>query len=55
MFVEETFSQPADVQLHLTSREIANLNRDLQGLRFVHVWAGTLSSRWIAVPGSCRR
>ena len=54
-YVQETFSKPANVQLHLTTRDIADPNLDLQGLRFIHVWVGTLSSDWITVPGSCRR
>jgi len=48
------FFAPADVRLRMTTREIANPNGDLQGLRFIHVWIGTLTSDWIHVPESCR-
>ncbi len=54
-FVPEGFSTPAEVQLHFTTQEIASPNLDLQGLRFIHVWVGMLSSNWIAVAGSCSR
>ena len=48
------FFTPADVRVRLTTREIANPNGDLEGLRFIHVWIGTLTSDWIHVPESCR-
>jgi hypothetical protein len=54
-YTAETFSTPADVQLQLTTQEMATPNSDLQGLRLIHVWVGTLSSNWIAVPASCGR
>jgi len=51
----ETFSTPAYVQLQLTTQEMSTPNSDVQGLRLIHVWIGTLSSNWIQVPAACGR
>jgi hypothetical protein len=49
------FSQPAEVQLRLTTREMGPLNLDVPGLQFIRTWVGTLTSDWITVPRDCRR
>jgi hypothetical protein len=48
---EEPFSTPADLQLHLTTQEMGRTSPDLQSL--IHVWVGTLTSKWIHFPGDC--
>jgi hypothetical protein len=45
----------ADVRARLTTRENRNPNLDVQGLRFIHVWIGTLISDPIHLPDACRR
>jgi hypothetical protein len=52
---KEPFSTPADLQLGLTTREVGRLNGDVQGLSFIHVWIGTLTSDWIRFPNQCGR
>ena len=47
------FSTPAAVRVRLTTQTVPTLNPDLEGLRFIHVWAGTLTSDWIPLPGDC--
>jgi hypothetical protein len=50
---QEPFVVPAELQLRLTTRETGKLISDLQGLSFVRVWVGTLTSDWIRFPGDC--
>jgi len=50
----DLFSSPAEVSVRLKTRELQSLNSDVQGLSFVHVWVGTLTSERIPFPGSCR-
>ncbi len=49
------FTRPAKVQVRLTTEEIGHTNSDMQGLKFVHVWVGTLVSQWLEVPRECPR
>ena len=53
--VRESFATPAEVHVRLTTNEIGNPNLDVQGLRFIHVSVGTLTSDRIHFPESCRR
>jgi hypothetical protein len=53
--VRESFSSPAELRLHLMTREIGNPNFDVQGLRVIHVWVGTITSDWIHFPDACSR
>jgi hypothetical protein len=50
---EEPFSAPADLQLHLATREVGRTNNDMQGIRLIHVWVGTLTSNWVRFPSDC--
>ena len=51
---QEPFVVPAELQLRLTTREVGKPQNDLQGLSFIHVWVGTLTSDWIQFPKDCR-
>jgi hypothetical protein len=50
---EHPFSAPADLQLHLATREVGRANNDMQGISLIHVWVGTLTSNWVRFPGDC--
>src|SRR5262245_17565773 len=50
---EEPFSAPADLQLHLTTREVGRANSDMQAISLIHVWVGTLTSDWVRFPIDC--
>ena len=50
----DLFSTPVGVRVRLTTQQIGNTNLDVQGLRFIHVWVGTLTSDQISFPNSCR-
>ena len=52
-FTKEPFLAPADLQLHLATREVGRANLDMQGISLIHVWVGTLASDWVRVPGDC--
>jgi len=52
--IRDLFSTPADMHARLTTQENRNPNLDVQGLRFIHVWVGTLTSERISFPNSCR-
>jgi hypothetical protein len=47
------FANATKVQAHLTTHQMDSPNLDMQGLRFVQVWVGTLTSEWIDVPQAC--
>ncbi len=47
------FTRPAKVQVHLPTKEIGNRNPDMEGLKFIHVWVGTLTTVWLDVPNQC--
>jgi hypothetical protein len=51
--VPDHLTNPARVQLQLTTHVIDDPNLDMQGLRFIKVWIGTLTSDWIDIPGTC--
>jgi hypothetical protein len=53
----QTFSLPAEVrlQLQLAPWDKRDLNLDLEGLRFIIAWTGTLTSNWIQTPSDCFR
>ena len=53
--LRESFASPAEVHVRLTTHEIGNPNLDVQGLRFIQVLVGTLTSDRIHFPESCRR
>jgi hypothetical protein len=50
---QEPFSAPADLQLHLTTREVGRANNDMQGISLIHVWVGTVTSDWVRFPSDC--
>jgi hypothetical protein len=50
---KELFVAPADLQLHLATREVGRANLDMQGISLIHVWVGTLASDWVRFPGDC--
>src|SRR5262249_41027697 len=52
--IEEPFSAPADLQLHLTTREVGRANNDMQAISMIHVWVGTLTSDWVRFPSNCQ-
>jgi hypothetical protein len=47
------FTSPAEVRIRLTTGKIGERNDDMQGLQFIHVWTGTLTSDWLRFPESC--
>jgi hypothetical protein len=48
------FTSPAAIRIRLTTGAIRDVNSDMQGLQFIHVWSGTLTSDWIQFPASCQ-
>ena len=50
---EESFSQPANLRLRLTTREVGSLNPDSQGLAFINVWIGEVESELLRFPSQC--
>jgi len=48
------FTASAEVRVRLTTQKVRDLNGDMQGLQFIHVWVGSLASDWIRFPESCR-
>jgi hypothetical protein len=52
---EESFSQPANLRLRLTTREIGSLNPEIQGLAFINVWIGEVESELLRFPSQCSR
>lgn len=51
--VPDLFANPVSVQARLETRGIERPNLDMQALRSIDVWVGTLTSDWIDVPGGC--
>jgi hypothetical protein len=49
----EPFVAPADLQLHLATREVGRANVDMQGISLSHVWVGTLASDWVRFRDDC--
>jgi hypothetical protein len=49
------FANAVKVQAQLTTHDMDNPNLDMQGLKFVKVWVGTLTSEWIDVADGCAR
>ena len=47
---KEPFPAPADLRLHLATREIGRTNGDVQGLSLIHVWVGTLTQIGFGSP-----
>ena len=47
------FTRPAKVQVKKPTQEIGNRNSDMEGLKFIHVWVGTLVSDLLDVPSQC--
>lgn len=47
------FTRPAKVQVKKPTQELGTGNRDMEGLKFIHVWVGTLLSNWLHVPSEC--
>jgi hypothetical protein len=50
---QHLFSRPADVVVRLMTQNLRDLNGDLQGLTFIRVWTGTLTSDAVRFPQSC--
>jgi hypothetical protein len=49
----DTFATARSVSISLTTQENQGRNLDVQGLRFIHVWSGLLTSNTVTFPGQC--
>ena len=47
------FTRHAKVQVKKPMQEIGSRNSDMEALKFIHVWVGTLVSNWLDVPSDC--
>jgi hypothetical protein len=51
--LREWFSMPAEVRARFTTQRLGPLNGDVQGLQFIHVWVGALTSDRVRFPNDC--
>ena len=51
--LREWFSIPAEVRARFTTQRLGPLNGDVQGLQFIHVWVGVLTSDRVSFPNDC--